>query len=245
MISTRRAALRAAFPHTLPVMAGYLFLGAAFGVMLEGKGYGPAWAAGMSLVVYAGAMQFVGVGLMVAAFNPLYVFLLTLLVNARHLFYGVSLLERYRGLGWKKPFLVFWLTDETFSIICSTRPPLGVDRGWFKFFISMLNHCYWIAGATIGNVMGMLFAFDSRGIDFVMTALFVVIFINQWKAAQSRKPALIGLAAAALCLICFGRDYFILPSMALIVVCLTLARGRIEAESPDTRHRSRRGRAEK
>lgn len=230
MTETRKT-LKAAFPHTLPVLAGYLFMGAAFGVMLRANGYGPWWALAMSLLIYAGSGQFVGVALLASAFQPLYAFVLILMVNSRHLFYGISFLERYAGTGWKKPFLVFWLTDETFSIICSAEPPPKIDRGWFMFAISGLHHLYWIAGGVIGNVLGSLAGLDPKGVDFVMTALFVVIFTHQWLATREHTPALIGVAAPLAALALFGSGYFLLPAMALVVAALFLFRRRLDPDA--------------
>lgn len=215
-------ALKAAFPYTLPVLTGYIFLGTAFGVLLGSKGYSLGWAILMSTIIYAGAMQFVAISLLTTAFNPLYAFMLTLVVNARHLFYGISLLSRVSGVGRKKAYLAFGLTDETFSILCSVEPPQEVERSWFMFFITLLNHSYWIAGSAIGVILGSMVSFNTKGIDFVMTALFVVIFIEQWKAQQYHAPAIIGIAASALCLLLFGASHFILPAMITIVIVLTL-----------------------
>lgn len=219
---------KSAFPHTLPVLAGYLFMGAAFGVMLDANGYGPLWALVMSATMFAGSGQFIGVALLAGGFQPLYAFFLQLMVNSRHIFYGISLLRRYAGLGWKKPLLIFWLTDETFSVVCSTPPPRGVDRGWFLFAISGLHHLYWIAGGLVGNILGGLARFDPKGVDFVMTALFVVIFVNQWRERPDHAPALIGLGAPILALLLFGPEYFLLPAMAFIVILLTVFRKRLD-----------------
>ncbi len=228
-----RKTVYAAFPLTLPVLAGYLFMGAAFGVMLDANGYGPWWALLMSVIIYAGSGQFVAVALLAGTYNPLYAFLLILMVNSRHLFYGISLLERYAGTGWKKPFMIFWLTNETFSIICSSEPPPGVDRGWFMFVISGLHHLYWILGGLIGNILGGLARFNPKGVDFVMTALFVVIFVNQWQGKKNHLPALIGIGAPLAALLLFGPEYFLLPAMCLVAALLGLFRKRLEAESEE------------
>lgn len=217
-------ALKAAFPHTLPVMTGYLFLGIAFGILMTSKGYHFGWSTFMSIFVFAGSMQYVAINLLTTAFNPLSAFLMTLMVNARHLFYGLSLLGKFNEAGKKKPYLIFGLVDETFSILCSTEPPEGVDRGWFMFFITLLNHIYWVTASAIGGILGSLVTFNTKGIDFVMTALFVVIFINQWKSQKQHAPALIGVAASIASLLVFGPGNFIIPSMILIIVVLTLYR---------------------
>lgn len=188
-----KLALRAAFPRTVPVMVGYLFLGAAFGILLESKGYGFGWAALMSIFIYAGSMQFVAVDLLATGAGFLQVILMTLMVNIRHVFYGISMLGKFRNLGAKKPYMIFSLTDETFSLLCTAEPPKNVDRNWFFFFIALFNQLYWIVGSVVGGLLGSSFSFNTQGIDFAMTALFVVIFVNQWREAKSHVPALVGL----------------------------------------------------
>lgn len=217
-------AFRAAFPLTLPICAGFLFLGLAYGVYMNSKGFSFVWPMIMSLTIFAGSMEFVTVTLLTSAFNPLYAFLLTVMVNARHLFYGVSMLETYKGTGKKKWYLIFGMCDESFTINCTAKPPEGVDRGWFMFFVTLLNHIYWVAGSTLGGLLGGLVTFNTKGIDFVMTALFVVIFIDQWRAQKRHLPAVIGLAVSFLSLLVFGAERFILPAMALMLAVLTLLR---------------------
>ena len=181
-------ALRAAFPHTLPILTGYLALGAAYGVLLSTKGYGVVWALLTSTFIYAGSMQFVSVGMLGMGFHPLSACLMTLMVNARHFFYGIAMLDRLGGTGRLKPYLIFAMSDETFSLLCSSPPPEGVSRKWFLFFIALLDHSYWIAGSVAGGLLGGLVSFNTAGIDFVLTAMFVVIFINQWKATSNHLP---------------------------------------------------------
>lgn len=226
-----QSAVRAALPHTLPVLAGYLFLGAAYGILMSAKGFGIGWTVGISLVTYAGSMQFVMIGLLTSAFAPAYAFLLALMVNARHLFYGVSMLGRFAGLGWRKWLLVFGLTDETFSIHCAAKAPDGVDPGRFMLSVSLLDHSYWLLGSALGGLAGGLFAFDTTGIDFVMTALFVVIFLDQWKQQKRHGPAFIGLGASVFSLCIFGPDGFLLPAMALILAGITFIGRRPEQEA--------------
>ena len=221
-------AFRAAFPYTVPVFMGYLFLGIAFGVLLAGKGYNALWAGIMSLTCYAGSGQFVGVDLLAAPFAPLHAVLIELMVNCRHLFYGLSLLEPFGRTGRLKPYMVFSLTDETYSLQCGVTPPEGVDEGWFRFFISILDHSYWIFGSVIGALAGTLIPFDSTGIDFAMTALFTVIFVEQWESADNHLPALTGLAVAAGCLLLFGRDNFIPFTLIGIAVILLASRRHLE-----------------
>lgn len=231
------AAFKAAFPASIPVLAGYLFLGAAYGVLMGNLGYGPGWTAAMSVLVFGGTIQFVATGLLAAGYAPLNAFIVSLMLNARHLFYGFSMLGRYAGAGWKKPLLIFWLTDETFSLVCSDDIPPGIDRGWYRLFISGLDYLYWIAGGVIGNVAGHIFAFNTQGIEFVMTALFTVIVINQWRSAVTHTPALVGLGATLVCLVAFGQDHFLIPAMVLIVASLLFCRNRLENKvQPAERH---------
>jgi len=227
-LHVKTEALKAAFPKTIPILTGFIFLGFAFGILMNSKGYSPGWSILMSVFIYAGAMQFVAVNLLISAFNPLNAFIITLVINARHLFYGVSMLEKYGGAGKKKPYLIFGMVDETFSVLCSTEPPAGVDRYWFMFFVTLLDHIYWVAGTALGAVFGAMVAFNTKGIDFVMTALFVVIFINQWKSQQQHSPAFVGLAVSAVCLLIFGAKGFIIPAMIFIVAVLTLFKKPIE-----------------
>lgn len=221
-------ALRAAFPHTLPILTGYLALGAAYGVLLSTKGYGVVWALLTSTFIYAGSMQFVSVGMLGMGFHPLNACLMTLMVNARHFFYGIAMLDRLGGTGRLKPYLIFAMSDETFSLLCSSPPPEGVSRKWFLFCTALLDHSYWIAGSVAGGLLGGLVSFNTAGIDFVLTAMFVVIFINQWEATSNHLPVLIGLGAALLCRIVLGPEKFLIPAMIVILVLVTLLRGPIE-----------------
>ncbi len=235
------AAAKAAFPVTLPVMAGYLFLGMAFGILLKGKGYGTLWAAAMSLFIYAGSMQFVAAGLLAAAFSPVTALMVTLLVNARHLFYGLSMLEPFQRMGWRKPYLVFSLTDETYALFCGLPAPVTQQERSVFFMISLLNQCYWVAGSLAGNLMGEWLPFDVTGIDFAMTALFIVIVLGQWLEADKAKavrgffkthgPALLGVAVSAASLLLFGKDRFLLPAMGGLLVLFTALRRRMEGEA--------------
>lgn len=223
-MSIRRKALKAAFPHTIPVLTGYMFLGIAFGLLLNSKGYGPGWAVLMSILAFAGSAQYLAISFLSSAFNPLYAFLMTLIVNARHLFYGISMLNKYKNTGKKKPYLIFGLTDETFSIVCSAKAPKGVDQTYFMFFVTLLDHIYWVSGSLIGSLLGSVISLNTKGLDFVLTALFTVIFVDQWKAQKNHLPALIGVFCSLSCLLIFGPDSFIIPSMAAILIALTLTR---------------------
>ncbi|HWQ74276.1 MAG TPA: AzlC family ABC transporter permease [Syntrophomonas sp.] len=229
-MSSRRKAFKAAFPYTIPLIPSYIFLAFAFGVLMSSKGYGALWPILMSVVIYAGAMQYVTVNLLTSIFNPLNALVMTLVINARHLFYGVAMLEKFSGAGRKKPYLIFGLTDETFSLLCSAEPPVGVDRYWFMFFITLIAQFYWVAGTALGVLLGENLFFNIQGLDFVMTALFIVIFINQWKSQQRHDPALAGLAISLGCLLVFGPQRFIIPAMVLIVAALLLFHRKIDQE---------------
>lgn len=227
-MSNKKAAFLAALPHTLPVMAGYIVLGAAYGILMDTTGYSFLWVLLSSVFIYAGSMQFVSVSLLAAGFDPLTALIMTLMVNARHVFYGISMLGKYRRLGRLKPYLIFTLTDETFSILCSTDAPKGIKRKWFFFFVSFLDHIYWISGSVLGTIIGSLITFDTKGIDFVLTALFVVILINQWQSAKNHLPALIGIISAILCRVIFGASDFILPAMGMILLSVTILKAPME-----------------
>ena len=221
-------ALKSAFPHTIPILLGYLFIGMVFGILLRSKGYSFGWAILMSSCIYAGSMQFVAINLLTSGFNIVAVVVMTFMINARHLFYGLSMLDKFKNMGRKKPYMIFSLTDETFSLIASAEPPQDVNKNWFYFFIALLDHFYWIIGSVTGAIIGSVWSFNTKGIDFVMTALFVVIFVEQWKSNKNNIPAFIGLCASLLCLIIFGSNNFIIPSMILILITLTAFRKPIE-----------------
>lgn len=229
--SPRRKALAAAFPLTIPILTGFLFLGFTYGMYMHAAGFPFYYPMIMSLVIFAGSMEFVAVNLLLGPFQPLEAFLLTLMVNARHLFYGIAMLERYKGLGLKKLYLIFGMCDESFSINCTAQPPEGVDRGWFYCFVTLLDHGYWFLGATLGGVFGALLPVSTEGLEFVMTAMFVVIFLEQWKKDTRHFSALLGLGASALCLVLWGPDGFMLPAMAAILACLLLVRTPMEQEA--------------
>lgn len=225
------AALKAAFPYTVPVMAGYLFLGMTYGIFARASGLGAIFPVGMSAVVFAGSAEFLMVSLLREAFDPVKVFFVIFLLNARHLFYGISMLEKYRGTGFKKWYLIFGLTDETFSVVYTAQPPAQVDKGWFMLFITLMDHSYWMLGAACGALFGSLIRFNTEGLDFVMTAMFTVILINQWQKSANRAPILIGVLASVLCLVLLGAEDFLLPAMALMLLLLTLLRKRLSGEA--------------
>lgn len=224
-------AFRAALPYTIPICVGFLFIGMSYGFLMRSKGFSFVYPMLMSFFIYAGSMEFVTVNLLLSAFNPFYAFCLTLMVNARHLFYGISMLDKYKNLGWKKPYLIFGMCDEAFMINCTATMLPGVDRGWFMFFVTMLNQIYWVAGATLGALLGYVIHIDTTGIEFVMVALFAVMFINQWEETKDHRSALTGLACSLLCLLVFGSQSFIIPAMALIILCFTLDRKKVSKEA--------------
>ena len=215
---------RVALTATLPVMAGYLVLGMAFGLLMTDKGFAAGWAVLMSVFVYAGSMQFVGAGLLAGGASLASAALMTLLVNARHLCYGLSMLRPYRDAGAMKPYLIFALTDETYSLVCSPSLPPEVESRWYYFWVSLLDQCYWVAGTAAGCLLGSALPFDTTGVEFSMTALFVVIFTEQWLTSKNHLPALIGLGVSILCVLLFGADSFIIPSMIGIAAVLLLLR---------------------
>ncbi len=221
--------IKYSFTKSLPVMAGYIVLGIGFGILLADKGYSFWWAILMSTAVYAGSLQYVGVGLLGSGASLLSTALMTLMVNARHLFYGVSMLEKYREMrGFRKLYAIFALTDETYSLVCGANVPEDVDEKWYYVLVSMMNQCYWVFGSFLGAFLGNALSFDSTGIDFSMTALFVVIFVEQWEGAKTHISAVTGLIISTGCLLLFGADYFLIPTMLLIAAVLLAAKRQIE-----------------
>ena len=229
----KRKALKAAVPYTLPVMMGYIFLGMAFGILLHNTNVPDGWALFMSIFVYAGSMQFVAIELLTAPFAPFSAALVTLMVNARHLFYGLSMLEPFKIMGKLKPYMIFSLSDETYSLECAAEPPEGVDRKYFLFFIALLDQSYWVAGTLAGILAGNIIPIDSTGIDFAMTALFVVICVDQWKAARTHIPAMTGFICGALFLMLIRTSNFILPALAATVAILLFLRRTVEQKMED------------
>ncbi len=221
------AALRAAFPATIPVLTGYLCIGMAYGLLMANAGYGIFWALLLSLLCYAGSMEFVAVSLLTAGFDPVQALLMALMINARHAFYGLSMLEKYRGTGWARPFLIFSLTDETFSLVSTLEPPDGVTRRDFYFWISLLDYLYWQVGSVLGALIGGLLPFDTTGLDFALTALFIVLFLEQWRKRENRPAALIGLGCTAVSLAVVGADRLVIPAMVLILAVLLGGRNKL------------------
>ena len=224
----RTKALKAAFPYTIPIFAGFWFLGMAYGIYMNVSGFSFWYPLCMSLIIFGGSLEFVAVTMLLSPFAPVQTLVMALILQARHLFYGISMLEKYRGLGWKKFYLIFGLCDETFSINCTAEVPEGVDKGWFYFFVTLLNHLYWVSGSTIGGIAGSLLQFDTEGIGFVMTAMFTVIFLEHWLGEKHHDPDLLGLGVSALCLALSGADSFLLPSMACLLALLTFLRRPME-----------------
>ncbi|MEC3248583.1 azaleucine resistance protein AzlC [Bacillus cereus] len=223
-----RIAFRAAFPYTIPIFAGFVFLGIAYGIYMNSLGFSAIYPILMSLIIFAGSMEFIAANLLLVAFNPIHALFLTLMVNARHLFYGISMLEKYKGIGKKKFYLIFGLCDESFSINSTVDIPKDVDKGWFMFFVTLLNHLYWGVGAAIGGIFGSFVHFNTKGLDFVMTALFVVIFVEQWMREKKHYSALVGLGLSIFSLIIFGGNNFIIPAMIMILLILTILKKPIE-----------------
>lgn len=217
-----------AFPYTVPIFAGFWFLGLTYGIYMNVSGFSFWYPMLMSLTIFAGSVEFVAVNLLLGAFHPLQALAMTLMINARHLFYGISMLDKYRGTGWKKAYLIFGMCDESFSINYTAEVPEEVDRGWFMFFVTLLNHFYWFSGATLGGIFGSLIHFNTEGLNFVMTAMFVVIFTEQWLKEKRHTSALLGVGLSLLCLLIFGPGNFIIPAMLAILAALTGLRGRIE-----------------
>lgn len=216
-----------AFPHTVPVLTGLLMLGIAYGVLMQTKGYGTLWAVLMSAIAYCGSMQFVAITLLTVAFNPFQAFMLSLMVNARQLFYGISMLDKYKGLGKAKGFLIYTLCDETFSISSSITLPEGVNRKYFYLSISLLNYSYWVLGTALGGIVGNFITFNTNGLDFVLTALFVVLFLEQMKKKENRISGFIGLAGTIIGLSLFGANNVVIPSMLIILAILLAGRKKI------------------
>ncbi|MDF2986081.1 MAG: azlC [Eubacterium sp.] len=221
-------AFKAAFPYTVPIFAGFWFLGLAYGIYMNVAGFHFFYPMLMSLTIFGGSLEFVAATMLLAPFAPIQSLIMTLIIQARHLFYGISMLDKFKGMGWKKFYLIFGMCDETFSINYTADIPADIDKGWFMFFVTLLNHVYWFSGATIGGLVGSLLNFNTTGLDFVMTAMFVVIFMEQWMKEKNHTTAFIGLISTILCRVLFGVDNFMIPTMLCILVCLTAFKDSIE-----------------
>jgi len=221
-------ALQAAFPYTVPIFAGFWFLGLTYGIYMNASGFSFWYPSLMSLTIFGGSLEFLAVQMLINPFAPLQTLLVSLMIQSRHLFYGIAMLDRFRYTGWKKPYLIFGMCDESFSINYAATIPPEVDRGWFMLWVTALNQLYWVSGATLGGILGSLVCFNTKGLDFVMTAMFVVIFLEQWLKEKDRTSAYIGVGASVLCLALFGPDQFMIPTMASILLLLTLLRKPLE-----------------
>ena len=228
-MSVSKDTVKKAFTATIPVMTGYLVLAIGFGILLKTKGYGVGWSFAMSGFIYAGSMQYLTIDLLGQGASLAASALTTLMVNARHLFYGISMVERYRNTGKQKPYLIFALTDETYSLVCSEE---AIDRikepKAYYFLVSLFNQCYWVAGSVIGSLLGNIIPFNVEGIDFALTALFVTIFVEQWITTKNHKPALIGVLSSVVCLVLLGADSFLIPSMIVIMILLLMQRQKLQ-----------------
>lgn len=231
--NVKMKALKCAFPHTIPIMTSFLFLGMSYGIYMHVSGFSFWYPMLMAMTIFAGSVEFVCVNFLLGAFNPLQAFIVTLILNARHIFYGISMLDRFKGMGWKKIYLIFGMCDETFSVNYTADIPKDVDSGWFMFFVTLLNQIYWVLGATLGGLFGSLIMFNTEGLDFVMTAMFVVIFLEQYLKDKNHLSSYIGLGVSLLMLIFFGADNFMIPAISGILVCLSVARKSMEEKEKD------------
>ena len=224
----RKTALKYAFRASLPIMAGYGFLGLTYGVYMHELGFSFVYPMLLAITVYAGSAEFLLGNMLLGSFHPMQVFFIVLMVNARHLFYGLSMLDKYKGMGWKKFFLIYGMSDETFALTSVAKVPEGVDRGWFLLWLTWLDEGYWVIGATLGGLVGSLLSFDLRGLDFVLTAMFTAIFADNWLRERNHVSSVSGLVITGMCLVLFGADNFIIPSMAIMLVFLILLKKRLE-----------------
>lgn len=215
---------KAAFPCTIPILAGFLFLGMAYGIYMNVSGFSFVYPMIMAAVIFGGSLEFLAAQMLLSPFAPLQVLMVSLMIQARHLFYGISMLDKFKDMGWKKFYLIYGMCDETFSINCTAEIPKDCDRGWFYFFVTLLNQLYWVGGATLGGLLGNLITFDTKGLDFVMTAMFIVIFLEQWLKEKHHFSEWAGLASSAACLLIFGKDNFMIPTMICILLLLTAFR---------------------
>lgn len=218
----------AAVPYTLPIFAGFTFLGVAYGIYMNVSGFSFVYPMIMSAVIFGGSLEFVAVSMLLSAFAPVQTLIMTLLIQARHLFYGISMLDRFKNMGWKKYYLIFGMCDETFSINYAAKVPKEADEGWFMFFVTLLNQIYWVMGATLGGVLGSFLTFNTRGLEFVMTAMFVVIFLEQWMKEKNHSSSYVGVIVSTICLIIFGKESFMIPTMLCILLLLTILKKPME-----------------
>lgn len=211
--------IKRAIKDTIPVLSGYLVLGMGFGVLMQSKGYGFLLALAMSIFIYAGSMQYLAIDLLSGGASLITAALTTLMVNARHLFYGISMVDRYKNAK-KKPYIIFALTDETYSLVCSVNEENEEKRNRYYFLVSLFNQIYWVVGSALGVLLGEVIPFSTEGIDFALTALFVTVFVEQWKSTKDHIPAMIGVISSVICLALFGAKDFLIPAMILITLML-------------------------
>ncbi len=229
MKAGNKSILKKAFTATLPIMAGYLVLGVGFGIILKSKGYGVLWAFAMSTVIYAGSMQYLAIDLICGGAGLLTTALTTLMVNARHLFYGISMVDKYKNAGKAKPYMIYALSDETYSLVCVDMDMEEGERNKFCLFVTALDQFYWVLGSVLGSLLGAVIRFNTEGLDFALTALFVTVFVEQWLSTRDHAAAIVGVGASVICLVLFGSGSFLIPSMVAITLALTLMRKRQEA----------------
>ncbi|MDY4920618.1 MAG: AzlC family ABC transporter permease [Phascolarctobacterium sp.] len=212
-----KEAFKFAFPLTIPICAAFLFLGLSYGFYICSKGFSPWYPFFTSALVFAGSMEFVLVGMLLGSYDPVYCYLVTLMVNSRHLFYGLSMLEAFKNTGWKKFYLIFGMCDESFAINVSTSIPEGIDKGWFMTFVTVLNQIYWVVGATLGGILGNNISINTKGLDFALVSLFVAIFVSQWQGSENHHPAILGICIPLLCLVILGPQNFVPLAMLLLL----------------------------
>jgi 4-azaleucine resistance transporter AzlC len=229
------AALKAAFPYTIPIFAGFWFLGLTYGIYMHALGFSWIYPTIMAATIFGGSLEFVIAGMLASPFAPLAVLSVTLAVQARHIFYGIAMLKRYEGTGWMRPYLIFGMCDETFSILASKEPPQSIDRSWFMFWVTFLDHMYWVTGAALGGLAGDIVPFSTEGLSFAMTALFITILLDQVQKETDHVPTLIGVVASIAALTLFGAGSFMLLALLMIVAALMLRQKRQEraAETAD------------
>ncbi len=223
---TDRFLINKAFYKSIPVMAGYLVLGTGFGILLRNAGYGLLWAFSMSLFIYAGSMQYVGIGLLTGGASIITTIITTIMVNGRHLFYSISMIDKYKNAGKYKPYMIFALTDETYSLLCEDESVNEEDINKYRFYVSLFNQSYWVIGSVVGSLLSSIVPFSTAGIEFSMTALFIASFTEQWIISKDHIPAITGIISSLLMLIIFGADKFLIPSMLLITFVLTIIKKR-------------------
>ena len=221
---------RYALRRSVPIMVGYFPVGVAYGILMSSAGYGAVWSALAGLFVYAGSLQMLMVTFFENGVPLLTVTVTALLLSSRHLFYGISFIGKFRSYGAWKYFLIYGMSDESYSLLCSYKEQDGADEKWVHIFSTALIWIYWIFFSVLGGLVGSLIPFDTTGIDFALTALFIVIFLDQLKAGTSKLPAVVSIVASLLCLVLLGPDNFLLPALSVSVAALVLLRPRLEGK---------------